>query len=103
MTPISAQGSVPITGGIMYTPPTGMAAEVTNIKLNVPSGSYTVTVKRYTAELSTLVTLYSFALSAGNVVDDCTVYQLQQGDYLYLIPSVATVKFVITGLEYPVL
>lgn len=100
MNPINAQGSVPLTGGIMYTPPNKYIGEVTNIKINNTAGTpFTVAVSRFMAFTKSRVILYSLTLGAGEAVDDTTVYNLKQGDYLYLIPSQTTISYVITGLE----
>lgn len=102
MNSISAQGSVPITGGIIYTPAIGSnGAEVNNIKIsNTAASAYTIEVYRYMAAAGTRVLLYKELLASGEYVDDDTIYQLNTGDYLYLIPSLVTVVYVITGLEY---
>lgn len=103
MNPIDVQGSVPITGGIMYTPAHNLRAEISNIKINNSvSGSYTIIVEKYSVLTTTKIRLYAFSLADGEMVDDYTPYQLQEGDYLYLIPSVPTVVFVINGLEYSI-
>lgn len=101
MKPISAQGTVPITGGIMYTPSSNSIGEVNNINIcNVAATAYNVEVYRYMKEVGSLTLMFKLSLSSGDIVSKDITITLGEGDYLYLIPSVSTIEYIISGVEY---
>lgn len=53
------------------------------------SAAYQLTVMRYNSGSNTLSQLFSYAVGAGNRLEDTEVYLLYEGDYIFLLSDIA--------------
>lgn len=65
------------------------------------SAAYNLTVLRYNNGSNTTATLFSYAVGAGNRLEDVEVYLLYEGDYIFLISDIAGTSYDIQYTETP--
>ena len=97
----SKQGTLAITGTVLYTGDSGgpLLTKLTNLRFNNPL-AYTLTLKKYNASTTTTITLYSLTLSAGDTVTDNLTYALEPGDQLIAESNIAGTTYYAYGIDY---
>jgi len=105
--PIFQQGRTEkLHGIIIYTPENGNCASITGLNFNNGGAPFSFSLYRKTHITGKEILLYSFELSAGDIVIDTVGYHLSSlikkgdGDYLWLVPRSGHVNYTIEGLEY---
>jgi len=97
---ISVQGTTLGDAGItIYAPQKDNRAIITAVNINFPA-AYIVSLYRHSALTGKKILLYTLSLNAGDIIDDSTGYNLNEGDYLYLKPVVGAVNWSVEGFEY---
>lgn len=101
MAEFSNQGTLAVTGTVLYTggPGVPLLTKVNSLRFNNPL-AYTLTLKRYNASTATTVTLYSLTLSAGDTVTDNLTYALEPGDQLIAQSNIAGTIYYAYGIDY---
>jgi hypothetical protein len=92
------QGQVSALGTVVYKTPSGKSSRIISIR-TYNSVAYDITLAKFDKSTSTDLDVYSFNLSAGDVMTDTCVYILNEGDYIKLTSSVANTNYFIHLLE----
>lgn len=99
--PISINGRTSSNHGVnIYGPLTDNRASITAVNINNTEGDYTFSLYRYVKKFDRKILLYTLVMDNGDILIDSTPYHLDAGDYLYLVPSIGSVNYVVEGLEY---
>jgi len=101
MAEFSIQGTLSITGTVLYTGATGGAllSKITNLRFNNPI-AYTVQLYKYEASTSTTTLIYNLSLSAGDTVTDNFTYALNPGDQLKAYSNIVGTTYYAYGITY---
>ena len=95
----SKQGEIDITGTVLLENITDSTISIVNlIRVSNPA-AYVFTLSRYSAADATLIQVYTFNLSAGDVFTDEFTYYLDTGDYLIGYSDVVGTNYVTTVFD----
>ena len=93
-------GELSITGTVLHTGTNGsFLSKLTAIKFNNPA-AYQLTISLYKADTSLTTVLYTLTLDAGDIVNDQTVYQLNDGDQLIATSNIVGTNYYAAGADY---
>lgn len=96
--PIRIQGTLDAQEKLIYTPSLNRTAKITLISY-APTADIDYTIKLFRRANGNKMLRYSFALEAGDTVDDESLYELANGDALFAIGSNGMINFIINGEE----
>ena len=101
MAEFSIQGTLSITGTVLYTGATGGAllSKITNLRFNNPL-VYTIQLYKYEAATTTTTLIYNLSLSAGDTITDNFTYALNPGDQLIAYSNIVGTTYYAYGITY---
>ena len=101
MAEFSIQGTLSITGTVLYTGAIGGAllSKITNLRFNNPL-VYTIQLYKYEAATTTTTLIYNLSLSAGDTITDNFTYALNPGDQLIAYSNIVGTTYYAYGITY---
>ena len=98
---ISRQGTLNVGDTVLYVCPFKYVANISSIKVNCPV-AYDISVRIERSIPSSVLTLYSFNLDAGDYMIDSNSYPLKTGDSVVITTSASNVAYFMVGTVYPI-